>query len=294
MRTQPGTTSLRAIVYMDEIFGYFPPVANPPTKQPLLTLLKQARAFGVGRACWRRRTRSTSTTRGCPTPARGSSAGCRPSATRRACSTGWKAPRPRARRDVRPRGDGEDPRRARQPRVPDEQRPRGRPGRVPDALGDVVPARAADARADQDPDRQAHRRRRAGAGGVGRAAVPYRRSKRHESQPTNARSFRRTCRRSSCPFGPRRRRTRRSPTSPGCSVPRPSTSPTPRSAWTATNRSTGSRRSRTVSAPWTGMNRRPSTSRMTSWKPSRPTAAGSPRRPPRPQRPRATTPGRSR
>ena len=48
MRQQPGTTSLRAIVYMDEIFGYFPPVANPPSKPPLLTLLKQARAFGVG------------------------------------------------------------------------------------------------------------------------------------------------------------------------------------------------------------------------------------------------------
>ncbi len=47
-RTQSGTTSLRAIVYMDEIFGYFPPVANPPSKKPLLTLLKQARAFGVG------------------------------------------------------------------------------------------------------------------------------------------------------------------------------------------------------------------------------------------------------
>jgi len=47
-RTQSGTNSLRAIVYMDEIFGYFPPVANPPSKAPLLTLLKQARAFGVG------------------------------------------------------------------------------------------------------------------------------------------------------------------------------------------------------------------------------------------------------
>src|SRR5678810_907464 len=45
---QPGRTSLRAIVYMDEIFGYFPPVANPPSELPLLTLLKQARAFGVG------------------------------------------------------------------------------------------------------------------------------------------------------------------------------------------------------------------------------------------------------
>ncbi len=48
MRRQSGTTSLRAIVYMDEIFGYFPPVSNPPSKLPLLTLLKQARAFGVG------------------------------------------------------------------------------------------------------------------------------------------------------------------------------------------------------------------------------------------------------
>jgi hypothetical protein len=48
VRTQSGTTSLRAILYMDEIFGFFPPVANPPSKAPLLTLLKQARAFGLG------------------------------------------------------------------------------------------------------------------------------------------------------------------------------------------------------------------------------------------------------
>ena len=48
MRMQSGTTSLRALVYMDEIFGYFPPVANPPSKLPLLTLLKQGRAFGLG------------------------------------------------------------------------------------------------------------------------------------------------------------------------------------------------------------------------------------------------------
>lgn len=47
-RTQSGTTSLRAILYMDEIFGYLPPTANPPSKLPLLTMLKQARAFGVG------------------------------------------------------------------------------------------------------------------------------------------------------------------------------------------------------------------------------------------------------
>ncbi|HEX5270948.1 MAG TPA: DUF87 domain-containing protein [Gemmataceae bacterium] len=48
-RKQPGTTSLRALVYFDEVFGYLPPhPANPPTKVPLMTLLKQARAFGVG------------------------------------------------------------------------------------------------------------------------------------------------------------------------------------------------------------------------------------------------------
>jgi hypothetical protein len=48
MRTQSGTTSLRSILYIDEVFGYLPPVANPPSKPPLMTLLKQARAFGLG------------------------------------------------------------------------------------------------------------------------------------------------------------------------------------------------------------------------------------------------------
>jgi hypothetical protein len=48
MRTQTGTTTLRALMYFDEIFGYLPPVANPPSKQPMLRMLKQARAFGVG------------------------------------------------------------------------------------------------------------------------------------------------------------------------------------------------------------------------------------------------------
>jgi hypothetical protein len=48
MRHQSGTSSLRALLYMDEILGYFPPVANPPSKLPLLTLLKQGRAFGLG------------------------------------------------------------------------------------------------------------------------------------------------------------------------------------------------------------------------------------------------------
>jgi hypothetical protein len=60
---QSGTTSLRALLYFDEIFGYFPPVAEPSSKRPLLTLLKQAAPLGWA-ACWSRRTRWTSTTRG--------------------------------------------------------------------------------------------------------------------------------------------------------------------------------------------------------------------------------------
>ena len=48
VRAQSGTSSLRALLYMDEIFGYFPPSANPPSKTAMLTLLKQARAYGLG------------------------------------------------------------------------------------------------------------------------------------------------------------------------------------------------------------------------------------------------------
>jgi len=48
MRKQSGTSSLRTILYMDEIFGFFPSTSNPPSKEPMLLLLKQARAYGVG------------------------------------------------------------------------------------------------------------------------------------------------------------------------------------------------------------------------------------------------------
>ena len=48
MRKQAGTPELRALIYMDEVFGYVPPTAMPPSKKPILTILKQARAFGVG------------------------------------------------------------------------------------------------------------------------------------------------------------------------------------------------------------------------------------------------------
>ncbi len=48
MRRQRGSSTLKSILYMDEIFGFFPPLANPPSKEPMLLLLKQARAFGTG------------------------------------------------------------------------------------------------------------------------------------------------------------------------------------------------------------------------------------------------------
>jgi hypothetical protein len=48
MRSQNGTTSLRALLYMDEIYGYLPPSAMPPSKKPMITMLKQGRAFGLG------------------------------------------------------------------------------------------------------------------------------------------------------------------------------------------------------------------------------------------------------
>jgi len=48
MRRQSGTSALKTILYMDEIFGFFPPSKNPPSKEPMMILLKQARAFGIG------------------------------------------------------------------------------------------------------------------------------------------------------------------------------------------------------------------------------------------------------
>lgn len=48
MRSQPGSDDLRVLIYMDEVFGFVPPTAMPPSKKPILTILKQARAFGVG------------------------------------------------------------------------------------------------------------------------------------------------------------------------------------------------------------------------------------------------------
>ena len=91
MRRQSGTTDLRALVYMDEVAGYVPPTANPPTKKPIMTLMKQARAFGVGVVLvdaepGRPRLQGHLQRRHVD-----GRAGSRPSGTRPGCSTGMSA-----------------------------------------------------------------------------------------------------------------------------------------------------------------------------------------------------------
>ena len=79
VRSQPGTSSLRALLYMDEIFGVLPPDRKTPRRKgPMLTLLKQGPRVRDAASCSRRRTRSTSTTRASRTPAPGSLGACRP------------------------------------------------------------------------------------------------------------------------------------------------------------------------------------------------------------------------
>jgi hypothetical protein len=90
MRRQSGTTSLRAIFYMDEVFGFFPPSAMPPSKLPLLTLMKQARAFGLGVVLATQNPVDLDY-KAWATPAPGSSAACRRNATRRASSKACSA-----------------------------------------------------------------------------------------------------------------------------------------------------------------------------------------------------------
>ncbi len=155
MRQQPGTTSLRRSFTWTRFFGYFPPVKNPPSKTPMLTLLKQARAFALA-WCWPLRTRSTSITKASRIAALGSSADCKPSETRCGCSMGSKGRRHRA-GEVRSRRDGADSRRTWGTRVPAAQRQRERTDDIHHALGALLSKRAADARADQDADGPAAR-----------------------------------------------------------------------------------------------------------------------------------------
>ena len=180
MRTQPGTSSLRALVYMDEIFGYFPPVQNPPSKLPLLTLLKQARAFGVGIML--------ATQNPVDLDYKGlSNAGTwfvgRLQAERdkarlmdglegAAASTGTNFDR--ARMDQIIVGPG-------QPGLPDEQHQARCSRYFPDALEHVVSARALDPGPDQDVDRSDPRQR--GSAGPGRGARSNRPGSRGSAVP---------------------------------------------------------------------------------------------------------------
>ena len=169
MRAQSGTTSLRAILYMDEIVGYFPPVATPPAKAPLLTLLKQARAFGLGVVLATQNPVDLDY-KGLSNTGTWFLGRLQTERDKARVLEGLEGAAASAVAEVRPRKDGADARRPRQPRVPAEQRARGRPGRLRDALGDVVPARPADALADQDAD--GSRARNQAAAGAGRRRPP--------------------------------------------------------------------------------------------------------------------------
>ena len=119
-------------------FGYFPPSANPPAKKPMLTLLKAGPRVSAWAWSWPRRIRSISTTRDSPTPARGSSAGCKRSATRLRVIDGFEGVSAEAgRRSTARKWKRFSP--GSEPRVPDEQRARRRADRDAHAVGDVVP-----------------------------------------------------------------------------------------------------------------------------------------------------------
>ena len=169
---------------MDEIFGYFPPVGEPPSKKPLLTLLKQARAFGVG-------VRAGDAEPGRPRlqgPLQRRHLVHRPAADR-----ARQAARARRARGRLGPGRARSRRSSRscisalgKPRLPAEQRARGRARGLPDALDDVVPARPAHAAADRRADGAASRRRMPAP-----AARAGRRPRRSAAAPARGRAARR-------------------------------------------------------------------------------------------------------
>ena len=146
---QTGTSSLRALLYMDEIAGLLPAGRESAVEAAAADAAQAGARVRRSAWCSRRRIRSTSTTRGCRTSAPGCSAGCRPSATRRACSTGSKA----RRRAVSIAREVDRLLSALGKRVfLLHNVHENAPVRVPDALDAVVPARSAVARPDQDAD----------------------------------------------------------------------------------------------------------------------------------------------
>ena len=185
MRTQSGTSSLRALVYMDEIFGYFPPSAAPPSKLPMLTLLKQARAFGVGVLLatqnpvdldYKGLANAGTWFIGRLQTEREQAAGAR----RTAGSDGRGEPR------FRSAGDGPPPLGIGVPGVSPQQRPRGCAGGVPDTVDAVVPARPARQGTDQAAQRRTADRSGCGRVRGGRQGETTERWQGH--QPTQARA----------------------------------------------------------------------------------------------------------
>jgi hypothetical protein len=167
MRAQSGTSSLRALLYMDEIFGYFPPTGNPPSKTPMLTLLKQARAFGLGCVL--------STQNPVDLDYKGlANAGTwmigrlQTERDKMRVIEGLEGVLASAGRNLRPRPHGGHAGRVGQSGLPDAQCARGPAGGVPEPLGLVLPARSHDAAADSTghagPARGAGRRARDRAG----------------------------------------------------------------------------------------------------------------------------------
>jgi hypothetical protein len=153
MRGQSGTTSACArCSTWTRCSATFPPTANPPSKAPMLTLLKQARAFGVGvvlatqnpvdldyKALSKRGTWFLGRLQTERDKAR--------------VLEGLEGASARRRRAFDRRRDGADARGSAKPGLPDEQRTRGPAGAVPDAVGPVVPARPAHPGADPAPGR---------------------------------------------------------------------------------------------------------------------------------------------
>ena len=153
---------------MDEVFGFVPPTAVPPAKKPILTILKQARAFGVGMVL------ATQNPVDLDYKAMSNAAT-------------WLVGRLQTERDkervlegLRSAAGGTDRRRSStkpigglaEAAVPPRQRSRAEAGRLLDALGDVVPARAVDEGADRDPDARGAQRPAAARCASRRAARP--------------------------------------------------------------------------------------------------------------------------
>ena len=151
MRTRPGTTSLRALLYIDEIFGYMPPVAEPPSKKPLLTLLKQARAFGLGLVLATQNPADLDY-KGLSNTGTWFLGRLQTERDKDRVLDGLEGSIERGGRKFRPRDDVRDSLGRGKTRVPDAQRPRRSPGRVSHAMGVVVPFRTDDPRPDQATD----------------------------------------------------------------------------------------------------------------------------------------------